>query len=337
MAVLFALAAVAIVVIAGLALDSGQSFVSQRALQAGTDTAAQSGAYMLLQDHAACVNGGSMPFTATNIADVVGKIASDAATAQGKATSTPTADFVTYNSSSTPPLTDNGPISVYSTANLCTEGAWTGPSGVKVSATDSHPTFVLQLVGIGTATEDASGTALFGAAGGGAAPFATWNAFCYGGGTGGALAVGDQVVLLDSSWWKDTCGFGTPASFKGYIDPVSQINLPLPVPSCIQTGPGVGVKTPPALTVGQVYLVPMISSYQKGYCPGTSAANSGPYELIYAGLIAVVITSSSPTQIIGQVVNTSPTTGEISICPVGDATCASSTPTNAPFGVELYQ
>jgi uncharacterized membrane protein len=67
-AVLFAIAAVAIVVTAGLALDAGQSFVSQRALQAGADTAAQSGTSMLDADFTACVNSQPLPYTTSDSA-----------------------------------------------------------------------------------------------------------------------------------------------------------------------------------------------------------------------------------------------------------------------------
>ncbi|MHB1525091.1 MAG: pilus assembly protein TadG-related protein [Candidatus Dormibacteria bacterium] len=346
-AVLFALAAVAIVAIAGLALDAGQSFVAQRAVQAGTDTAAQSGAAMLAADYVACVSGGTLPYTTGNIAGAVTTIVEAAAAAQGKATTTPppTAYFVTYDPSlSAPYLLIDGPISGYSVP-LCTDGSWTGPSGVQSSASDTHPTFILQLVGVKTATERATGISVFGQVQGGGAPFATWDAFCYGGGTGGALGPTDPVVLYDPSWDKSTCGFKPPdtsAAFKGYIDPTAPISLPLNSGACIQTGVGVGEKTgsitnPPI--VGHTYLIPMISSYQKGLCPFGTPGPQGTYALTYAGMIAVTITSESTSgnKIVGQVVSTTPTAG-VTICPEGDTACSSSSAaSNLPVGVELYQ
>ena len=336
-AVLFAIAAVAIVVTAGLALDAGQSFVSQRALQAGADTAAQSGTSMLDADFTACVTSKPLPYTATDISAVVTKIVSDAAAAQGGATSPPVATFVAYSSAATPALSSLGPVSNYTGQFCAPGGVWAGPTGVKVATTETRPTFVLQLVGMRTATEDAAGTAVFGYVGGGGAPFASWDAACYKSSSGAALVAGDTVVLLSPQWYKYTCGFGTPASFKGYIDPVTPITLPLTVPSCIQTGPGVGIKTPPSLVVGKTYLIPEISSYKKGYCPGYNSSNAGPYMLTYAGMISVTVTSETTTTILAVVNPTSPTTSQITICPIGDTSCSGSFGSTSPTGVELYQ
>ena len=348
-AVLFAIAAVAIVVTAGLALDAGQSFVAQRAIQAGTDTAAQSGASMLSADYIACVNGGALPYTTANIGAAVTTIVEDAAAAQGKATTNPapTASFVTYNPLlPAPHLLNDGAIGSYA-GSLCTDGAWTGPSGVQSSAANSHPTFILQLIGIRTASEVASATALFGQAQGVGAPFAVWDAFCYDGGTGGQLTDGDYVVLYDPTWDKSTCGAaippGTSSAFKGYIAPTYTITLPLANGTCIQTGVGVGEKTgaiSPQPTVGQPFLIPLISAYQKGLCPIGTSGPKGTYALTYAGMIAVIVTSVSPSgnSIIAQVTSTSPSNVGVTICPEGDTACSSPTgPPNLPVGVELYQ
>jgi hypothetical protein len=340
-AVLFAIAAVAIVVTAGLALDAGQSFVSQRALQAGADTAAQSGTSMLDADFTACVNSQPLPYTTSDISAVVTKIVSDAAAAQGRATSPPMATFVAYSSSPTPSLSDLGPVSSY-TGQLCEDGAWNGPTGVRVATTETRPTFVLQLLGIRTATEDAAGTAVFGYVGGGGAPYATWDALCYPTANGTPLAPGDTVILYSAQYDKYVCGFGPPASFQGYISPINPIQLPLKTGACIQTGTGVGGKVgqQPTLTVGVTYLVPEISSFTKGYCPGYSASNAGPYELTYAGLVAVTVIAppkGDPHGIYGVVSSTDPTTSGVTICPIGDATCSSSFGTTSPTGVELYQ
>jgi len=332
-AVLFALAAIAIVSIVGLSIDAGRDFVDQRVLQAATDTSAQSGASLLAADFHACVSGESLPYGDAQISAAATKITFAAAAAQGKVTGSPTVDFVSYPKAGVVPSL--GPVSSYAQP-YCLANAWVGPSGVEVTAQDAHTTLILRIIGVNNATEGATSTALFGTvAGGSGAPFAAWDALCYSG-SGGPLAVTDIVVLLDPSWDKYTCGSGPPASFKGYIDPVSPITLPLAPGSCIQTGPGVGIRNPPALIVGQPYLIPIISSYQKGYCPGYSASNAGPYKLTYSGMIEVVVTSASRVQILGQVTSTSPSVQGLTICPAGDPSCAPVTNTS-PTSVELYQ
>ncbi|HUY09024.1 MAG TPA: pilus assembly protein TadG-related protein [Candidatus Dormibacteraeota bacterium] len=332
-AVVFALAAVAIIAVVGLAIDAGRDFVDQRALQAATDTAAQSGASMLADDFHACISSGFVPYADSQIAAAVSKIALAAGAAQGKATGTPSADFVSYPKGGVP--TSLGPVSSYAQP-YCVASSWTGPAGLQVTAQDAHSTLILPIVGIDNAVERATSIALFGTVAGGAgAPFAAWDAFCYTG-SGGPLAVGDQVVLLDPSWDKYTCGYGPPASFKGYLDPIAPVTLPIADGACIQTGPGVGLKTPPALAVGKTYLIPIISAYGKGYCPGYSAANAGPYKLTYSGVAAVSIVSASQVQIIGKVTSTSPTVQDLTICPAGDPTCAPATKTT-PTSVELYR
>lgn len=296
---------------------------------------------MLDADFNACANSQPLPYTASDISAVVTKIVSDAGAAQGKATSPPVATFVSYSSSATPALTSLGPVSSYS-GQFCPGGVWDGPSGVKVATTETQPTFVLQLLGIRTATENAAGTALFGYAGGAGAPFASWDFLCYPSPKNTALAPGDTVVLYSSKYDKYTCGFGPPASFQGYISPITPIQLPMKAGTCIQTGPGVGGKVgqQPTLTVGTTYLVPEISSFTKGYCPGYSAANSGPYKLTYAGLLAVTVIpppSGDPNAIYATVSSIDPTTSGVTICPIGDASCSSAFGPTSPTGVELYQ
>jgi len=346
-AVLFAFAALAVIAIVGLALDAGQAFVDQRSLQAGTDAAAQSGASMLQADFHACLSGGAspMPYDDQQILNEVTSLVASAQTAQGKsAPGSVTPVFVSYPTGTLivdQPIPNNStfsflPPGASSPTLFCTAGAWTGPAGVATGASDTHPTLILQVVGIKSATEAARSTALFGSAGGGGAPFAAWDAYCYGSSSDTPLVVNDPVVLLDSKWWKYTCGFGSPASFKGYIDPTSPLSLPMSVGSCIQTGVGVGIKTPPTPGVGDTVLVPIISSFSKGTCPGSPSGSSGPYELTYAGLIAVRITSSSHTSIDGVVTSTSPITAGITICPAGDSACAPAT-SATPTGVELYK
>jgi hypothetical protein len=169
---------------------------------------------------------------------------------------------------------------------------------------------------------------------------------CYPTGTGAPpLTPGDTVVLYSSKYDKYTCGFGpptTPSGFQGYISPITPIQLPIASGQCIQTGPGVGGKVgpQPSLQIGLTYLVPEISSFTKGYCPGYSATNSGPYKLISAGYLAVTVIappSGDPNAIYATVSGIDPTTSGVTICPIGDTSCSSAFGPTSPTGVELYQ
>lgn len=344
-AVLFALAAVAIVAIVGLAVDGGQSYVAQRALQAGSDTAAQSGAYMLEADYLACTSGQTLHYYDSSIYSAVVSVASNANSASETANGTNPVlpQYVQYTGTvvSYLPIPDQP-----TTADLCASGHWTGISGVRVSTTNSHRTNLLGLIGIPLASERASATAIFGPPTGGASPFAAWFLLCQTTTSGNPLTPGDPVVLYSSQWKKSSCPEISPSSFKGYIFPQSPISLPLTVGDCIQTGVGVGLKSGisaadlPALN--QTYLVPTISAANKGDCPVGTPGPSGTYALTYAGMIAVTITqektsASGVTSFIGgKVTSVAVPENGITICPVADLDCNQGLSAGGPLGVELY-
>lgn len=344
-AVLFALAALAIVAIAGLALDAGQAFVSQRALQAGSDTAAQTGATMLAVDYNHCLSGaitstGDGPYSQSLIYSQVTTLAKYAAAAQGHATSTPTVHFVSY-APNVPPNDVRPWISPsFCTINSAGSAGWTGPSGVEVTTSDTHPTTVLGIVGIKSATEAASSIALIGnATGAGGAPFGVWFETCISSTLGSGLPppVNSTVTLFSPKWDQTTCGAYSPssdrASFKGYFD------LPAPMPlsssGCIQTGAGVGSKVglanPPA--PGTAVYVPFITHVWSfdttppvaSGCPTINA--KGTFDLEYVGFVSVtILPTTSASMVQGTVRSYASVVPGLTICPVGETTCAPSNP-----------
>ncbi|NNM96658.1 MAG: Tad domain-containing protein [Candidatus Dormibacteraeota bacterium] len=333
MAVLFALAAVALVAIVGLALDAGQAFVSQRALQGGSDTAAQSGATMLAVDYSNCVAtagtanpaSGDGTYSQTTIAADVTQLALYAAAAQGRATSPPGVSFVNYT---------GGGVEINSSPTpFCTVGSWTGPSGIEVSTSDTHPTSMLGVVGINSATETAHAIALIGTPTSttDGAPFGVWYQSC----PSTDLKAGEAVTLLSPTWDSTTCGnVDTRNSFKGYF------KLPGPITlgssGCIQTGTGsggaIGTDPNPPASPNSVY-VPMITKvYSFGdtipenglgsNCPSISV--KGTFDLLYSGFAYVKVnpTSSSST-ITGVVQGVASFTTGLQVCAVRDTSCSS--------------
>ena len=339
-AVLFAIALVAIVAVVGLAVDGGQSFVANRALQAGSDTGAQSGAYMLQSDYVACESGSSLPYDDKTIYTVVTGVAGNSVSASETANpiSGITASYVLYSGSQVTYL----PIPDTATTNdLCTSNIWQGVSGVQVSAFNSHHTALLGVIGIPLAAERATATAIFGPPTGAASPFAAWFLLCTSSTTGTALANNDPVVLWSPQWKDHSCPRISPSSFKGYIYPQQPITLPLQTGTCIQTGVGVGSKVGIASgdlpTLGDTYLIPMISAAVKGVCPAGTPGPDGTYALTYSGLVAVKITKETQNTIDGVVTNVAPPTNGITICPVGNLACNGGLTQGGPLGVELYR
>ncbi len=347
-AVLFALAAVAIVAIAGLALDAGQAFVSQRALQAGSDTAAQSGATMLAVDYSQCVTGvtgtGDGTYSQLTLAGDVTQLAEYAAAAQGRATSAPSVTFVNYQ-------TGSATVAPWSSvASFCTLGTWVGPSGVEVTVSDTHPTSVLGVVGINSATETAHTIALIGTATAttSGAPFGVWYELCPGGTT---LAAKDQVTLLSPQWDKTTCGpsaYGPSSergSFKGYFKLPGPLTLSSST-ECVQTGPGSGDggASSAAPAAGTTVLVPLIktvysfdSTIPSGSgCPAIAA--KGTFDLLVEGFVSVTINSSDPASTVTGTVNSIVTgVSGLTICPVRDTGCSSPSSSSQPVAPYIWQ
>ncbi len=330
-AVLFAIAAIGVVAIVGLALDAGQAFVAQRALQGGADTVAQSGAAMLLEDYTSCVSTpttGDSPYTPAEIySDLVPLLAKDAA-AQGKATEPPQLQFVNYQGHSLG-LVDAGYLNPF-----CTSGVgWTGPAGIEVVTKNTHHTTLLGVVGIHTASESATATALVGQVTGAAAvPFGVWSMYCPTSSTT-PVAPYDPVVLQSSQWKGTTCGpnaYTGRGSFKGYF----KLTAPVPVTSgtgCIQTGPGSGdggtSSNPPSPgTLVYVPLITSVTSFGNSPPPGCpSLSVRGTFDLTYSGFVAVLISpppSASRVEGVVQKVVANLSSGLV-ICPIRDPACPS--------------
>gem|GEM_PF-4854182 len=337
-AVLFAIAAVAVVAVVGLAVDAGTSYVDQRSLQAGSDTAATAGATMLAADFHACLTDGILPYSDADISSVVAGIADRAAAASGRVTNLPEVDYVTYQGTT---LTDIGPVSAYG-ANPCSPdsgssgpGTWSGPEGVRVVADNQHHTLILQVVGVHNASESATATAAFGVvSGGGYAPFVACNVDPVAGPTSppsNQIEVGDTVLLADPQWKKDesACISGS-SDFKGYLhNPVpNPITLPSSSPiATSSTGGGDACGLWPTSVTGlakgqsMVVMVPLTNS----------VSGDGHYQIQVLGLIAVKITGPVSCPSLTGVVTTIGSNGSgLLICPSTTVpNCA-----NAPFDVK---
>ncbi|MHB8324086.1 MAG: pilus assembly protein TadG-related protein [Candidatus Dormibacteria bacterium] len=328
-AVLFAIAAVALLAIVGLAVDAGTSYVDQRSLQAGSDTSTTAGATMLAADFHACLSGGSgsLPYTNADISSVVTGIAYRAAAASGRATVLPEVDYVTYTGTI---LTDVGPVANYR-GNLCSTGSgpgtWTGPMGVRVIAGNSHQTLVLQVVGIRNASESATSTATFGVVSGGAyAPFAACDVQPLSGPRtdSGGIEVGDTVLLASPQWKQHESACITGSSdFKGFL------HNPVPNPITLPSGSGITTSStgggdacglwPTNIAVGNVVLVPLTNNL----------TGNGHYHIAVEGLIAVRITDLSCPSVQGVVTTIASAGQGLLICPSQTfPSCA-----DAPFNV----
>lgn len=334
-AILFAIAAVGLVAVLGLAFDAGQSFVTQRALQASADTVAQSGAAMLLQDYNACTATsatGDSPYSPTAISNALLPLIANDTAAQGRANETTQFEFVG------PTGVPLGAVSALYTSPFCTSAVgWTGPSGIEVTTHNTHFTTFLAVVGIRKASDAASATALIGkVTGASGVPFGVWSIYCPSGDLAG-VSPGDLVVLQSATWDKTTCGSeayspggqsGTRGSFKGFFN----LAAPFPVNStqgCLQTGVGTGnhgesANPPSANTLVYVPLITSVTSFGGTPPPGCPAISvNGTFDLTFDGFVAVLIsppTSASEVEGVVQPIVPSLTPG-LQICPVRDLSC----------------
>lgn len=234
-AIIFALAAVAIVAIVGLSLNAGQSFVDQRAVQASADTASEAGASMLASDFQACLANGpnALPYTNGDIYRKIVALAGAAEAASGKETNLPSIAYVNGAYLPTGPIPSSGSASGDCTASDAPSGspdsayAWVGPMGVQVDASNSHTTLI-PMVTATSATEDASATSAFGVLAQtepSAAPFVAWYLDCaqsLPGGTYQPLTVGQTVTLVTPHWTHADVACGpnynpNSSDFKGFL------------------------------------------------------------------------------------------------------------------------
>lgn len=338
--VLFAIAAVALVAVVGLAVDAGTSYVDQRSLQAGSDTASTTGASMLAADFHACLTSGILPYSNAAIASAVTSIANSAAAASGKATSLPAVDYVEYVGTT---LTDVGAVASYG-GSFCTSssgpGTWTGPMGVRVLAGNSHQTLVLQIVGIHRASERATSTAAFGVITSGTViPFVACAAGplinpADPGLVNGTIVPGDTVLLANkkgSLGWDTNCNKVKDANFKGFLPcpPGSKPSCTIQVASGVTSGPWQGGSAcgqwPSNIAVGDVVDVPLVS---------TASGGGSNINLAVLGIIQVQITVNSCSgggdfNLEGVVLQQGTVTGNILLC----STTSSPNCDNAPFNL----
>lgn len=333
-AVLFALAAVAVVAIVGLAVDAGTSFVDQRALQAGSDTAATAGATLLAADFRACVSSSpATPYSNADIAKAVSNLADEAAAASGRATASPSVDYVWYPASTPTPT----PVAAYSGQLCSTSGTWAGPTGVQVGTSNSHHTVLLQVVGVGNASEAATATADFGiVTGGGFANFVICAQGPISSPSGPvtsttAVEVGDTVWVSNPQWYKvePSCNQGS-SDYKGFL------HNPTPNPITLPTSPG-GTSTItadggcttgqfPTLTVGETLDLPLV----------TSIVGNGRKTITVEALIAVKITSIDSCRVQGVITTLASNDGGLFVCPTSTvSSCADLTSSSVPAALAV--
>lgn len=350
-AILFAFSAVALIVIAGLALDVGRGFVDQRSLQGGADSASDAGARMVSADFHACLNGLTSPYYSdATISAVVQRTVGKAAAAQGKLSSY-TASYVNGNGSAI------GTVGSDSAGLTCTAGSpptWSGAYGVNVHGTDVHSTMVLQLIGDKTGSEAASATSIFGVlAYGSPSLFTVWDLYCDGNSTGPPLAITnppESITYRDNNWSGSNCNQKVNGNgFKGDLRAFTPD--PFAVPGWVHTQPGTGTYTPVLDNV--IILLPMMAP-----CPnqkacvaldGSQQSTGTPYfstgsneEMYMSGLIAVQTTdacgnpASKPCT--GNVVAYFTDQKGVLVCPTQQQLGCQNAPTTnpaAPTAVEL--
>ncbi len=300
-AVLFALAAIAIVAIVGLAIDAGTSYVDQRTLQAGSDTAATAGASLLAADFKACESFGQTPYSDSDISQVMSGIATKAVTASGQATRPVSIQYVTWNPGATPAIQ----VTTTASGTWCpSQGTWTGPTGVTVGAFNQHRPAILQVVGIQNASETASATAAFQLEPGGEyGPFiicATNPLTTVPGQTKpNQVQLGDTVIVSDPHWAKkETDCISGSSDYHGFLHHPSPSTITFtsagksPSPGTITSKGGCTVGQFPPLTVGDVLTLPLVNMVK----------GSGTYTISVNSLVAVRIDTIASCYVTGTVV-----------------------------------
>lgn len=214
-AVLFAVAAVAIVAIVGLAIDAGQAFTDKSALQSGADAAVVSGTQLIQANFAAEEQGQTPPYTDQEVYQAV-KTTLDGSHATSSAVSSFSAYYTDYQGQLLTPLVQVG--------SLGDVPPPPGAQGVAVTALDNQSTFILGVLGIGSSHPRATATAITGPITGcvtdtNCVPFAAWEVECP---SGSSWQAGAVVTYFKKDWSKDTCpsALGTN-SFKGHFNAAS--------------------------------------------------------------------------------------------------------------------
>jgi hypothetical protein len=278
--VLFALAAVALIALVGLALDGGLAYFSRTGLQSAADTASLSTTRMLAYDFD-CYNNTSIcptspptsvPFSYSQIQAEVptilnrtnaGASSTDASVAyfmSGGDPPTPVCYFYTsggYKVGAVPPCIDPSTLNEPTGEPIddaCTSSGCQAAFGVQVDVSGTQATSLLPVVGIKQATEATVATAILkptnGLTGG---DFAVYYENCT---TGTPLTVGEDITYHSPSWQK---AFGCDDlgnfQFKGCLhDPNPD---PVLVPGWITTKSGGGCNFVP-VAQGEEITVPLV-------------------------------------------------------------------------------
>lgn len=314
--VLFALAAVALIALVGLALDGGLAYFSRTGLQSAADTASLSATRMLAYDFD-CYNNASIcpsaspttvPFTYSQIQAEVptvlgntnaGASSADASIAYFMNEAIPPAPVCYFYSSggfqpgSTPPCVDPATLG-QPVDNACTSSGCQPTYGVEVDVSGTQATSLMPVVGINKATEAATATAILkptnGLTGG---DFAVYYVNCS---NNTPLAVGDDITYHSPSWQK---AFGCDNlgnfQFKGCLHDANPD--PVQVPGWITTKSGGGCNFVP-VAAGQEITVPLVDciAHNQACTEPTTADPSYPPD----GFSPPYCTMAAPTSTAGK-------------------------------------
>lgn len=290
---LFALAAVVLVSLAGLALDAGLAYLTRTDLQSHADTASLAGTKMLATDQDTNCKGttGCTPWTFDYTA-IVGQVQNLIANNHNRAGSSQVFTYAAYFVTGSPPnpdcyfATTGSPTLISGTTPCplgtlpysCSNGLCTlGYTGVEIAASDTHGTSLVGVLGIHQAAEATTATAIFtpgnGLTGG---DFAVYDVTCGSKGIGNqALDVGEDITYHSPSLQKGNgCDDLNDSQFKGCLRDAQPD--PPQVPGWITSRSGGGCNFVP-VAAGEDITVPLIDCVAHSVlCNEPPPGTSGP-------------------------------------------------------------
>ncbi len=312
-AVLFAIAAVVIIGMAGLALDAGLSYMGQTGLQSASDNASLAVARMLGADYSSQFQVPAAPSLPWGYGQIQHAVqAAVAANGAGATRATTYQAYFTDSSGSRIcqflPLTAANCPGMYPGSGGIPENdsGVVDAAGAVVVASNTHNTSLLNVLGIGMAGETAPATAVFRVTQGGASePFAAYFA-CAGGLASSQVKLGDTVIYYETNHWTTyaACSSSsTDSSFEGNFKPGTFSPSNFTAPGWASVGPGNGSWTA-NITNGEEFLLPMIDCINKlswcsepdgnTYCASSDQAAvpqvTGGWDMCVIGLIAIQAT-----------------------------------------------
>ncbi len=279
-AVLFAIAAVAIIGMAGLALDAGLSYMGQTGLQSASDNASLAVARMLATDYMSQQQSppaASMPFTYAQMVSTVQDLVAANGAGSTRATSY-SAYFTNTNGTHIwcqfAPATLASCPTIYPLSGGLPEASGVLlASGAKVVPTNTHQTSVLGILGIDRASESAPATAVFGVVQGIAsntANFGVYDIYCP---TNSALTLYETITYYSPQWQKSwPCAGLQDSNYKGDLH--QALPDPLIAPGWMSAKSGSGTVAP--VGRGNIIVVPMIDCAAHGTVCSQPATPSPP-------------------------------------------------------------